>query len=263
MEDCELVLLERLTGGIAQITLNSPPLNLITTQMNRRLDAILDEVSQDSTIRVVVIAGAGDRAFSAGADIKEFSAFVRAGTMVFEKLRLECDVFTKLDALPQPTIAALHGITMGGGIELALCCDYRILGEQVKLAFPEIGLGLFPGSGGLVRLPRLVGRTKAKELMLFGDKISAKKALEFGLVNEVAPGAQVLARAIERAKQLAALPGTSLSAIKQGIDDICEMPVSQGIEYSLELMNQVLSTPDAQEGVNAFLERREPKFNRG
>ena len=148
MEDCELVLLERLTGGIAQITLNSPPLNLITTQMNRRLDAILDEVSQDSTIRVVVIAGAGDKAFSAGADIKEFSAFVRAGTMVSEKLRLECDVFTKLDALPQPTIAALHGITMGGGIELALCCDYRILGEQVKLAFPEIGLGLFPGSGG-------------------------------------------------------------------------------------------------------------------
>lgn len=261
MDHSELVRLERPAEGIASITWNNPPLNLITTQGNRRLDSILDEVAKDPDIRVVVVTGAGSKAFSAGADIKEFASFVRAGTMVSEKLQLECDVFNKLEALPQPTIAALNGITMGGGIELALCCDYRIIGDRVQLAFPEIGLGLFPGSGGLVRLPRLVGATRAKELMLFGDKIPAERALEFGLVNEVVPNDRVHSRAMERAKQLAALPGGSLRAIKRGINDVCEMPVPQGIAYSLGLMSQVLSMRDAQEGIAAFLEKRVPCFN--
>lgn len=261
MENNDLVLLERMGNGVAKITLNSPPLNLITTHVNRKLDAILDEVANDTRIRVVVITGAGKKAFSAGADVKEFSAFVQKGTMVSEKLKLECSVFNKIEILPQPTIAVLNGITLGGGIELALCCDYRIMGDRVKVGFPEIGIGLFPGSGGLVRLPRLIGKTKAKELMLFGDKITANQAFEIGLVNEVLPNEKVLERAMERAEQLAKMPGESLRAIKQGVNDICEMPISQGVEYSLGLISRVLSSKDAQEGVNAFLEKREPKFN--
>ena len=257
----DLVLLELIGNGVAKLTLNSPPLNLMTTRSNARLDELLDEIVKAPEIRVVVLTGAGEKCFSAGADIKEFAKFVQNGTMVSEKLTTECAVLNKLDALPQPTIAALNGITLGGGIEMALCCDYRILGDKVKIGFPEIGIGLFPGSGGLVRLPAIVGKNKAKELMLFGDKITAEEALSLGIANEVLPNEKVLARALERAEQLAKLPGESLKAIKRGINDVSEMPVAQGIEYSLGLISRVLSSPDAQEGVNAFLEKREPAFN--
>ena len=256
-----VVLLERMESGVAKLTLNTPPLNLITTQVNHRLDELLDEITEDRTIRVVVLTGAGEKAFSAGADIKEFADFVKKGTMVSEKLHLECNVFNKVEDLPQPTIAALNGITLGGGIELALCCDFRIMGECVKVGFPEIGIGLFPGSGGLVRLPRLVGKTRAKELMFFGEKITAQRAMEIGLVDEVCPNEQVLSRAIERAESLAKLPSDSLRAVKRGIQDVAEMPIQQGVEYSLGLISRLLSTEDAREGVNAFLEKRNPVFN--
>ena len=260
--DEEMVLLQRLDDGVALVTLNTPPLNLMSVQLNHRLYGVLEEIEQDDAIRVVVLTGAGEKCFSAGADVKEFARFVKAGTMVSEKLKFECEVLNRLEDLPQPTIAALNGIVLGGGIEMALCCDYRILAQEVTLGFPEIGIGLFPGSGGLVRLPQLVGKTKAKELMLFGEKISAQEALDIGLVNEIRPKGQVLERALERAKSLAKMPRQSLRAVKKGVNDVCTMPTVQGVAYSLGLMSQVLTTDDAQEGVNAFLEKRDPKFNR-
>ena len=257
----DLILAEHLPEGIVKLSLNSPPLNLMTVAMNQRLNQVLDEIGDDDQVRVVVITGSGERCFSAGAHIKEFAHFVKAGTMVSEKLELECLVMEKLTNLPQPTIAALNGITLGAGIELALCCDFRIAGETVNIGYPEIKLGLFPGGGGLVRLPRLVGATKAKELLFFGKELSAKEAKELGLVNEVLPNNQVVPLALQWAEELAKMPRQSLRAIKKGIQDLYEMPAAQGVRYSLGLISRVLATPDAQEGVAAFLEKREPKFN--
>lgn len=257
----DLVLVEQLGNGIAKLIFNDPPLNLMTTYMNNCLDKALDEIAKDKSIRVVVVMGAGDRAFSAGAHVKEFSRFVKKGTMVSEKLEMECFVNDKLARLPQPTIVALHGITLGGGIEVALCCDYRIMGKSVSIGYPEIKLGLFPGGGGLIRLQEIIGKTKAKEMLFFGESVDSAEALRLGLVNEVLPDDEVLARAMERAEQLAKMSGESLKAIKKGIDDVYEMPLSQGIEYSLGLISKVLSTKDAQEGVNAFIEKRDPVFN--
>lgn len=257
----DIILLQRLDNGIAKVVLNDPPLNLMTVHMNKRLSRVLDEIAEDETIRVVVVMGAGERAFSAGAHIKEFANFVHRGTMVSDKLELECEVNEKLSNLPQPTIAALRGITLGGGIEMALCCDYRILGESAEIGYPEIKLGLFPGGGGLARLPEIVGKTKAKELLFLGETISSKEALRLGLVNEVLPDDKVVERAMERAEQLAKMPGESLRAIKKGVNDVYEIPIPQGVEYSLGLISRLLSSKDAREGVNAFLEKREPKFN--
>jgi len=261
LSETKLVLLERLENGVAKLTLNGPPLNLITVSVNQQMNQALDELGNDDSVRVVVITGSGEKAFCAGADIKEFARFVESGTMISEKLKLECYVFDKLANLPQPTIAALNGITLGSGLEIALCCDYIIMADHIKVGFPEIKIGLFPGSGGLVRVPKIVGKAKAKELMFFGDMLTAKEALELGMVNEVMPAGEVLARAYQRANQLAELPRQSLRAIKRGINDVYEMPDPQGIQYSLGLISRVLSSDDAKEGVNAFINKRKPNFN--
>ncbi len=261
MMNADTVLFERMEKGIGKITLNTPPLNLMTVGLNERLNEILDEVGGDDSISVVILTGAGAKAFSAGADIKEFSTFVEKGTMVSEKLKFECHVLNKLAELPQPVIAALNGITLGGGLEMALCCDYILMADHIKVGFPEIKIGLFPGSGGLVRLPRLIGRARAKELMFFGNMITAAEAKEMGMVNEVLPAEDVLDRGIALARQLAEMPRQSLRAIKRGVDDIFEMPPSQGIRYSLGLISQVLASDDAKEGVDAFIHKREAHFN--
>lgn len=258
----EVILLDRLENGIGKITFNTPPLNLMTTDFNRCLTQKLMEIREDDEIRVVIITGAGTKAFSAGADIKEFAKFIAAGTMIQEKLRQECATLDLLELLPQPTIAAVNGVVLGGGLELLLCCDYIILPDHIKLGFPEIQLGLFPGSGGLVRLPKRIGAERAKELMLFGKMLTAQEAKELKLANEILPADEVYARALTCAEQLARMPRHALRAVKQGIYDSILMPTQQGVQYSLGLMSQLLSDPDCWEGVEAFLQKREPHFNR-
>jgi enoyl-CoA hydratase/carnithine racemase len=186
---------------------------------------------------------------------------MQPGLPVKNKLEAENRILDKLCFLPQPTIAAINGLALGGGGETALCCDLRIMGESGKIGFPEIKLGLFPGSSGLVRLPRLVGDSRAKELMFFGEIISSGKALEIGLVNEVVPDRQVLERAHERAAQLAGLSVQAIQAIKQGVNQVRDMSHDEGIRRSLELSNRIFLTDNALEGINAFLQKRSPQFN--
>lgn len=258
----ELVLLQKEDNGVAKIILNAPPLNLMTVAMNHRLDHILDEVADDKHIGVVVLTGAGQKAFSAGADIKEFSQFIQQGTMVSKKLEFECAVLDKLEALPQPTIAALNGITLGGGMEMALCCDFILMADHIQIGFPEIKLGLFPGSGGLIRLPKRIGKQKSKELLFWGKMISAAEALTLGLADEILPAEEVLPRALSLAEELSNMPWGSLRAIKRGIDDIMELHSAYATQYSLGLMSRILTTEDAREGVDAFIQKRQAHFNK-
>ncbi len=182
-----------LADGIAVLTLDNPPLNLVTLELTRQLATALDRLAADPAARVLVVTGAGDRAFCAGSDISEFPAVM--DDVVGKKLARENETYGKLDDFPRPTIAALNGLAYGGGLELAVCCDLIVTGADVRLALPEVKLGVMPGTGGTVRVPRRIGEGRAKELMMFGEPIDAQTALQWGLVNRVVPAGQALARA--------------------------------------------------------------------
>jgi enoyl-CoA hydratase len=177
------VLVEQPGGGVAKLTLNNPPLNLVTLEMTERLIEALDELERDDAVRAVVITGAGEKAFCAGSDVGEF-ADVR-DRVVEKKLAKENEAFGRFEALSRPTVAALENLAYGGGCEISMACDLRIAGQGAKFALPEVRLGVVPGSGGLFRLPELVGPARAMELMYLGEPIDAREAERLGLVNEV------------------------------------------------------------------------------
>ena len=169
--ESRLVLVERLAGGVAKLTLNNPPLNLVTLGMTRQLIEALQELERDEAVRAVVVTGAGDRAFCAGSDVKEFAA-VR-DRVVEKKLARENEAFGRFESLSKPVIAAIEGLAYGGGCEISMACDLRITGQGAKFALPEVRLGVVPGSGGLFRLPELVGPARAMKLMYLGQPIDA------------------------------------------------------------------------------------------
>ena len=182
-------------GQITTIRLENPPLNLVTVELTRSLDRALATIEGDPDVRCVVLTGTGDRAFCAGSDVKEFESL--QGRVGEGKLLLEKAVYRRIARLPVPTIAAIQADALGGGLELALCCDLRVADERAKLGLPEVRLGVMPGSGGTQRLPRIVGIAKAKELILMGEIISASDALEIGLVNRVAAAGRAARRGDE------------------------------------------------------------------
>ncbi|HEU4963105.1 MAG TPA: enoyl-CoA hydratase [Bacilli bacterium] len=245
-------------NGIAILTIDNPPVNVLSEAVGMEIRECVHEVELDDEVVVLIVTGAG-RAFMAGADIKEFPSKMARGEA--KKMALEhFHTYNKLDFLPKPTIAALNGITLGGGLELAMACDIRICGESVKLGLPEIKLGLFPGAGGTQRLPRLIGEGRAKEMMYMGDPIDAQEAWRIGLVNKVVPDDQVMETALSMAKVLATRTLTAISRIKKAVDKGLEMDLTNGVLYEAELLDEVFQTEDIQEGCNAFLEKREPKF---
>jgi enoyl-CoA hydratase/carnithine racemase len=250
-----------LRDGVGIITLDNPPLNLITRQFTGDLDATLGVVEANSEVRTVVVCGAGPRAFSAGSDIKEFPDLIERGAVVEEKLSFENDAFDRLAGLPQPTIAAIGGLTLGGGAELALCCDYRIMSADAHIGFPEIHLGAVPGSGGLSRLPRLIGVSRAMGLLLDGNPIGANRALEIGLVNEVVQDSPTEI-AVARAKEWASRASVAARAIKQGLLQVSRAKIAVEVKQSLDVSRAIFATSDMREGVAAFLEKRGPRFQR-
>jgi enoyl-CoA hydratase len=245
--------------GVCTLVLNSPPLNLVSRGLTQQLADALEEIGADETIRIVVVRGAGSRAFCAGSDIKEFPALMESGRVVEDKLALENDAYTRLATLPQVTIAAIEGLALGGGGELALCCDYRMMSSSAHIGFPEIHLGTIPGSGGLSRLPRLVGTSRALALILDGNSIPADEALQIGLVDEVAPADQCLERCIARAKLWASRPSHAVRAIKKALLASREDSM-RDVTTSLEASRAIFATTDMREGVAAFLEKRSPRF---
>jgi enoyl-CoA hydratase len=254
-----LVQLE-IADGVAVIRLDNPPLNLFTRQLTKALGDMLAAIAADADVRSVVVSGVGTRAFSAGSDIREFPRLMERGTVVEEKLALENEVFDRLAWLPQPTIAAIEGVALGGGAELTLCCDYRIISRSGRIGFPEIHLGTVPGSGGLSRLPRLINPGTAIALLLDGQAIDARRAQEIGLVNEIAEPSRCLEAAIARARQWASRPGLAARAIKQAVLQATREPARGEIAASLEVSRAIFATADMREGVAAFIAKRPPRF---
>ena len=255
----ELVRLEK-DGGIGRVILDNPPLNILSSQVTKKLGEVFDEINQDPEIVVVILTGNGNKAFMAGADIREFPEWMKKKS-VKDFSRKTQEVFAKIDNSPIPTIALLNGLALGGGCELALTCDIRIAEEQVKIGLPEIKLGLFPGAGGTQRLPRLVGEAKAKEIMFTGEPITAEEALKIGLVNKVVPTGSGMEEARLLAEKIASYSIQALSRIKQAVDEGSELTLEAGVRLEADIFEEVFQTEDIKEGVQAFIEKRTPQFS--
>jgi len=256
--ESRLVLVERLAGGVAKLTLNNPPLNLVTLEMTEHLIDALDELEREDAVRAVVVTGAGEKAFCAGSDVKEF-ADVR-DRVVEKKLARENEAFGRFESLSKPVIAAIEGLAYGGGCEISMACDLRITGEDAKFALPEVRLGVVPGSGGLFRLPELVGPARAMELMYLGAPIDAREAERTGLVNEVVPDGEALPRAIDVARSISRQPKEAVGAIKRGVRESLRSSREDAVRLTLELSDHLFRTEDCAEGIQAFFEKREPRF---
>jgi enoyl-CoA hydratase len=244
--------------GVAVLTLDNPPLNLTTLVTVDKLLAACRNIAADDGVRAVVIVGAGSKAFCAGSDIGEF-AQVRED-VVPRKLARENEAFAAVEQLPMPVIAALNGVTLGGGAEIALACDLRIMDETARIGFPEVKLGIFPGSGGIFRLPRVVGPARAYELLYTGEPIDAREAYRIGLVNRLAPVGEALPHALALAETLAARPALALGLIRAGVRDSLNQTTRQGIDRTLADSHKVFTGPDIEEGVDAFFAKRAPVF---
>lgn len=250
----------RIEDGIAVVTLTNPPLNVVTLALTRDLNALVQKLAVDASVRVLVLTGSGSKAFCAGSDIKEFPEMMAAGTVVPKKLALENEVYSRVDDFPKPTIAALNGLAYGGGLELAVCCDLIVAEAGAMVALPEIKLGVMPGSGGTIRVTRRIGEGRAKEMIYFGDPLPVETAQAWGLVNRVVPKGQALVTAMELARRLAAQPNIALQMCKQSIDMAHDTSEEAAVRASLSLSDKLFSTADCAEGVRAFFAKEPPRF---
>jgi enoyl-CoA hydratase len=254
-----LILREEPIPSVVRLTFNRPDkLNALSTPMLRELEATLDALAADPAVRVVILAGAGGKAFVAGADIAEYRGGRRAAFAAyqFESRR----IFDKLEGLPKPTIAAVRGYALGGGFEIALCCDIILCAESARLGLPEGRLGLSPGGGGTQRLTRAVGRYIAADILLSGWRITGARAHQLGLAAEVCADEALDELALGRARAMLKLAPLAQAEMKrlvrQGPD--AALPVAQGFEQ--EVLLRLYGTADGQEGIEAFLDKREPDF---
>ena len=246
--------------GVAVLTLNNPPLNLVTLELTRELNTLVARLVDDPSVRVLVLTGSGEKAFCAGSNITEFPAMMAAGAVVPKKLALENEAYSRVDDFPKPTIAALNGLAYGGGLELAICCDLLVAEAGGRIALPEIKLGVFPGSGGTVRVTRRIGEGRAKEMMFFGEPIPVETAKDWGLINRVVPKGEALKVALAMAHKLAAQPNVALQMCKQAVDAAFDTTEDKAVSASLVLSDRVFSSEDCAEGVRAFFAKEPPRF---
>ncbi|MFI0845599.1 crotonase/enoyl-CoA hydratase family protein [Mesorhizobium sp. IMUNJ 23232] len=250
-------------GRIALLTLNRPAkLNALNYETIDRLTALLDALEADAAVRAIVLTGAGDRAFSAGGDIHEFSHSVRGGadTAVREFVRRGQGLTARLEAFPKPVIAAVNGIAFGGGCEITEAVHLAIASERATFAKPEINLGMPPTFGGTQRLPRLAGRKRALELLLTGDAFTASKALELGLVNAVVPHEALLPSAFAMAERILRHSPVAAAGIIAAVTRGLNMTIGEGLQVESEQFARVVPTHDLREGIDAWIERRQPAY---
>lgn len=245
-------------GQVAHLELVNPPLNLVTHEMTEQLRDALAQLAAADDVRVVVVSGRGERAFCAGSHIGEFEGL--RGRVAEGKLLLEKLVYRQLARLPMPTIAAIEGDALGGGLELALCCDIRIASERAKLGMPEVRLAVLPGSGGTQRLPRVVGVARAKELILTGRILTAAEAERIGLVNQVVPAGEALTAADATAAEIAERGPLAVREAKRLIDAAMDMDLDAGLAAELDASERIFDTEDMLEGASTFFEKRPPKY---
>ncbi|TDD29947.1 hypothetical protein E1287_30125 [Actinomadura sp. KC06] len=251
-------LVHLISGACTEIVLDNPPMNVVSRELTRQLRAALHAVARDPQVRAVIVHGAGGRAFCAGSDIAEFRDL--HGRVAEDKLLLERLVYRQLARLPVPTVAAIEGHALGGGLELALCCDFRIATRRSKLGMPELKLGVTPGSGGTQRLPRVIGLARAKEMILLGEPIDAAEALAIGLVTRVVDDGQAVDAARGMAETLASRGPVAMRVAKKLLDLSAETPLEDGLAHELDGSETVFATDDALEGAAAFLAKRPARF---
>ncbi len=253
----ETLLLER-RGKVAIITINRPDKrNALNIKTREEGAALIEELRTDDSVNVVVITGAGDKAFIAGADIGEFAG--RSAQMQREVM-VERSLFNAIDTFPKPVIAMVNGYCLGGGCEVALACDIRIASENASFGQPEINLGIMPGGGGTQRLTRLIGEGKAMEMILTGQIIDAKTAFAIGLVNHVVPPDQLEAKTMELANSIADKAPIAVRLAKEAVKIASRSNLDEGLRREVDLFALCFATEDKDEGVAAFLEKRKPVF---
>lgn len=247
-------------GPVAHLELVDPPLNLVTRELIDELREALATLAAAPAgeVRVVVVSGRGERAFCAGSHVGEFEA--QRGPGGRARLQLEQLAWRELAELPMPTIAAIEGDALGGGLELALCCDLRIASERARLGMPEVRLAVIPGSGGTQRLPRVVGPARAKELVLTGRILSAEEAERIGLVNRVVPAGEARQAADGVAEEIAARGPLAVREAKRLIDAALDLDPDAGLAAELDASVRIFATDDMLEGARAFFDKRDPHY---
>lgn len=254
----EHLLVEK-SAGIALVTINNPKLlNALTVPVFAELDGLLGEIEGDEEVRVVILTGAGEKAFVAGGDIRYLASLDVEGGREFARLAQR--VYQRIESFPKPVIAAVNGYALGGGCELAMACDLRIAAESARFGQPEVKLGIIPGFGGTQRLARLVGKGRAKELIFTGEMIEAREAWRIGLVNRVTPDGTLLNEARAVAAQMIDKSASAIRIAKEAIENGLEMDFERAARYEAELFALCFATADAREGIGAFVEKRDAKF---
>lgn len=257
MAEYESITVEK-RGAVAILTINRPDkLNALNTQVHAEGVAALDELRTDDEVRVLVITGAGEKSFIAGADIGEFAdktPFTQRSTFQ------ERSLFNSIDSFPKPVIAMVNGFCLGGGNELALACDLRVCTPNAKFSQPEINLGIMPGGGGTQRLTRLIGEGRSMEMVLTGDMVDAETAHKFGLVNHVYNADELAAKTMELANKIAEKAPIALALCKEAVKFASRSNLGEGLRREVDLFAICFSTEDKTEGVSAFLEKRKPNF---
>jgi enoyl-CoA hydratase len=251
-----------LDGAVAVVTIDHPPVNALSAPLLEELEAEIDRLDGDDAVRAIVLMGAGERAFVAGADISEFPSLREAAAEAHEagSARGIQKLGHRMDAAHTPFVAAIHGFCLGGGLELAMCCDIRVATDDAQLGQPEIKLGLIPGGGGTQRLPRLVGIGRAQYLNMTGDFIDARTAYDWGLVEKVVARDELREAALAIAQTIAARSPVSIAVLRELARTTRDLSLEEGLRREADGFRRCLESEDGAEGVAAFLEKREPQF---
>lgn len=246
---------------VALVTIDRPPVNALNLKTMQELAETFSELADKQEVKVVVLTGEGkNHTFIAGADLKEM-AQLKSPAEAEEVARKGQDVFSQIEQMKKPVIAAINSVCLGGGNELAMACHIRIASDRARFGQPEINLGIIPGFGGTQRLSRLVGPSKAREIILTGDMITAQEAFRIGLVDRVVPDGELLRQALGLAKKIASKGAVALDYALKAIREGLEQSLEEGLKMEARLFGKIAETEDMKEGVRAFLEKRQPKFN--
>jgi enoyl-CoA hydratase len=253
----ETIILEK-KERVTIITLNRPPMNPLNRRMYEELGQVSEELNADPEVKVVIITGAGEKAFAAGLDVKEVEG--KSINEIKDFWACSRDASARVTAIEKPVIAAINGLALGGALELALCCDLRIASEGARFGQTEINLGIIPGGGATQRLPRLIGTARAKELLFTGDMFDAQTALGMGLVSRIVPADKLMEETIALATTIAAKPAVALKMIKHAVDHGINMDLHSALTYEGECFFLSYTSEDGREGLRAFAEKRTPQF---
>jgi enoyl-CoA hydratase/carnithine racemase len=254
----KLILVQKKETFVALITLNNPPMNLNSIPSMLELAEAFRKLETDGDVRAVVLTGSGAKAFNVGSDLTGFQEM--RGNFKGKKFKMEMDLMNSIEFFPKPTICAIEGYCMGGGLELACCCDIRIVSETGRFAHPEINLGLYPAAGDLYRLPKIIGQAKALEIMYLGETIDAAEAGRLHLANKVVPAGTAVSYALEMAAKIATKPANAIRVIKEGTRRMWLKDSKDNHYTNLDYIDGIFNHYNGREGVEAFLAKRKPEF---